>query len=203
MADQELIERLKKNEEQAWTDFFFEFDPLIRSVVCWKKWNFDEHMRADVSQKIRVELTEHVDRLEGKACLETYIKKICMYRCVDQIRKRVRRGELFVPLFESDRDGEEYERPIAAGDDFDPVREVALAERAEATHEALAAISEICATAIRHFYIDDLSYKQIAKKLGIAVNTVGSRLAKCLAKLRDVVRENPVLREDFRFEERA
>ena len=36
--------------------------------------------------------------------------------------------------------------------------------------------------AIRLFYLDGMAYKEIAGKLGIAVNTVGSRLAKMPGK---------------------
>jgi DNA-directed RNA polymerase specialized sigma24 family protein len=41
-----------------------------------------------------------------------------------------------------------------------------------------------CREAIRDFYIHDLSYKEMAAKRQMPINTVGTRLSRCLEKLK-------------------
>ena len=80
---------------------------------------------------------------------------------------------------------------------IDPIRSVILSERASLLRKILESIDKTCQTAIQMFYIQSLSYKEISEHLGIAVNTVGSRLAKCLNKLRGLIKSDPELGEDF------
>ena len=92
-------------------------------------------------------------------------------------------------------DMESLRRFEEAGEAFDPIKEVETYERGAALREQLKTLDETCRTAIQFFYVQALSYKEISARLGIAVNTVGSRLAKCLEKLRGMVEKDPFLRE--------
>ena len=51
--------------------------------------------------------------------------------------------------------------------------------------------------AIDAYYNQGLSYKEISEELGLAVNTVGSRLSKCLGKVKQNLQENPNFEEYF------
>jgi RNA polymerase sigma factor (sigma-70 family) len=53
--------------------------------------------------------------------------------------------------------------------------------------QALAQLDEASQACLRQFYVEGLSYKDMAAQQSVAVNTVGSRLSRCLDRLRDVL----------------
>ncbi len=187
---------LREGDNGAWESFFQEFDKLIGSVVAWSKWHFQPHVRDDILQGIREELTRAVPKADQIASMEHFIKRVCIRRCIDEVRRQVRTKQTLVPLARKNDDGGWREADIEAGDGFDPIRAVIASERAVALRQLLEGIGPTCKAAIRQYYLQELSYKEIAAETGIAINTVGSRLAKCLVKLRAMVEKDAMLRED-------
>ena len=52
---------------------------------------------------------------------------------------------------------------------------------------ALAQVDEVYRAAVALFYLDDLSYDEIARVLNIPVGTVKSRLSRGIAQLRNIL----------------
>ena len=183
------LEPLKAGDSKAWDGFFKEHDSLIRSVVAWPKWHFQPHTREDIAQHIRVDLTRAIPKFRGDSSLANYVKRICVRRCIDQVRREVRQKALFASgTFEGD-DGERTEIEFPAGPEFDPRETVLRSEQAKALSVIVEQLDNLCKTVIQQFYVQDLSYKEIADLNGITVNTVGARLSKCLNKLRALMKK--------------
>lgn len=192
-----IIDALQAGDQAAWSSFFAEFDPLLRSVAAWSKWRFPPHIQQDLVQDIRTELMRSVANFRQESSLAYFVKRICIHRCIDQVRRQVKQRETHVSLAVVDADGSSHDMDLPAGEEFDPIRAVVRFELASALKIQLDELDETCRTAVRQFYLDGLSYKEMSRKLGVAVNTVGSRLAKCLDKLRGLIAKNPSLREYF------
>lgn len=77
-------------------------------------------------------------------------------------------------------------------DALDPHDETIQQERVQNLRSTLEHLQETCQEIINLFYLKHLSYREISGQLGISKNTVGSRLAKCLDKLHEKLRRNPV-----------
>ena len=183
------LEALKEGNSDAWEDFFKEHDHVILSVVAWSKWHFAAHIREEIAQQIRVELTRAVPGFRGESSLTQFVKKIGIRRCIDQVRREARARTYLVPDTVRGEDGEYRHLDFEAGEEFDPRRSVQKTERAAALRELLKELDPSCKIAIRQFYLEEKSYKEIAGINGITVNTVGSRLSKCLEKLRSLMKE--------------
>lgn len=165
-------------------------ESLIRAVVTWGRWRFAPDVRDDVAQKIRLELLRHPEAIANAANSISLVKQICIRRCIDEVRRQIRERRVWA---------EEAGDDIAGDDaDINPRRLVERAERARVMRRLVEALDETCRIAICLFYVEEFSYREMADRLGIAINTVGSRLAKCLAKLRDDARGDPEFREYFR-----
>lgn len=184
---QSNLAALQAGDDAAWTSFFTEFDPLIQSVVSWPKWRFDAHTREDLCQIMRQAIVKSIGNLRKEGSLNAFVKRICVNRCIDKVRSEVRENQIMVPLAVRDSDGTWREPDLPAGDRFDPVVEIMANERARILKDTLAKISDDCRSIIQSFYRDGYSYKEISAQQGIAVNTVGSRLARCLSKLRELL----------------
>lgn len=185
------VEAMKKGDETAWNAFFSEYDPLIRSIVAWPKWHFEIHVREDLAQTVRTEVHRCISNLKQEAQLKAFVKRICVNRCIDEVRRQVRERQVLQPMAVKLEDGEWKEIDPGAGPEFDPVTTVIAAEKAADLKRALDGLESPCQTAIRQFYVEECSYKEMAEKEGISINTVGSRLARCLEKLRKLMKQDP------------
>ncbi|MBN1675598.1 MAG: sigma-70 family RNA polymerase sigma factor [Kiritimatiellae bacterium] len=193
-----LLDRLRAGDQQAWAEFFARYDPLLAAILAWPKWHFPPDTRQDVAQNIRVELTKSIGGLQDETKANAFVKTVCVHRCIDEIRRQ-RSGikKDTVPLTVRDRTGAEHEREIAAEGELDPHAAIALRELAAELRALVREAGPTCLEAIRAFYVEGLTYKEIATRLAVTVNTVGSRLSKCLEKLRGLIGKRGDLREYF------
>ena len=185
------VDALGRGDETAWNAFFSEYDPVIRSVVAWPKWHFEIHVREDLEQTIRAEIHRCISNLQQESQLKAFVKRICVNRCIDEVRRQVRERQVLRPMAVKIEDGEWKEIDPRAGPEFNPVTAVIAAERASELKRVLADLESPCRSAIQRFYVDGASYREMAELEGISINTVGSRLARCLEKLRKLMKHDP------------
>jgi len=189
VSESPITDALRRGDEQAWNVFFSQYESSIRSIAAWPKWHFDFHTQEDVIQTIRLAIIQSIDRLQSEPSLRAFVHKICVNRCIDLLRKQIREQNRLTPFGHWSEDGEWEDIDVAAGAEFDPVSVLQRCERAKILRAALARMDETCQTLIREFYIEGLSYKEMAQRHDIAVNTVGSRLSRCLDKLRVLLQQ--------------
>ena len=197
MSDQDLVSGLRRGDGGAWDEFHARFADTIRAVVGWGKWRFAPEVCEELRQTIHGDLAKAFAQGTEVGSLVRFVRTVCVRRCIDEVRRQIRSRERFVPIELEDDAGVVHERLVPAGPEFDPVREIALHERAQNLRLLMARMDPTCSMAIRRFYVDNRSYRDMADELGITVNTVGSRLAKCLNKLREMIGTDPFLREDL------
>jgi RNA polymerase sigma factor (sigma-70 family) len=186
-SDTALLEALRRGDASVWPVFFDRYDRLIRGIVGWHKWRFDSQLQEDMAQVARLEITKAIGSVADASKLAAFVKSTCVHRCIDEVRRQVRARQVMVSSYLQDVDDQRVEETVPAGESFDPIREIVRSEEAAELGRALDGIGDTCAAAIREFYCEGLSYREMAEKHGIAVNTVGSRLAKCLERLREMM----------------
>lgn len=179
------LPRLLANDETAWQSFFACYDREIRAIAAWQKWRFDENTREEVVQATRTSLAASLAQLRSPGALGAFVRRTCMHRCVDALRRRLRAQERLVPLGHWNEDGDWQDLDIADDGAFDPAASLQRLERAAGLRDALGRMDEPCRIVIHAFYVENRSYREMADAQGIAVNTVGSRLVRCLEKLRE------------------
>jgi RNA polymerase sigma factor (sigma-70 family) len=195
-ADRRLVHAIQAEEPAAWDRFLERFERLILGVVSWRKWHFSADVQQDVAQQIRTGLLRAVPSFKGESSLDHYVKTIAVRQCIGEVRRQVRDRQTFVSSVVDDEDGCR-EIDFAADEIDEPVRAVMLAERVRAIRRLLAMVEPKCARIIRQFYMERISYKELAELHGISIKTVGSRLARCLRKLHDLSKKDPELREEI------
>ncbi|MDD4103112.1 MAG: sigma-70 family RNA polymerase sigma factor [Kiritimatiellae bacterium] len=178
------IKDLRTGSEQAWKDFFAFFDSMIQSIAAWPKWNFEVHTREDVVQNIRISIVQSIGRLNSEQALQQFVKKICIHRCIDMLRGKMRDQARLLPITLFNEEGEQEDIDLPDGPESDPVYILRQAERAAELRAALGHLEQACRDGLRQFYFEGLSYKAMAASQGVSINTVGSRLSRCLEKLR-------------------
>jgi RNA polymerase sigma-70 factor (ECF subfamily) len=182
-SDDRLLRAVRHDGAAGWELFCAEFDPLIRSITKWPKWKFTKHEQQDVRQNIYVHLQTALPTFRRECSLAWFIKKIAMNKCIDEVRRQKRWRTVMTPITQQNGDGNWNEMEFETVDALDPHDEVIRKERRQLLHSAMKDMGKNCQETITLFYLKHCSYRQIADQLDISVNTVGSRLTKCLDKL--------------------
>ncbi|QHI69067.1 RNA polymerase sigma factor [Tichowtungia aerotolerans] len=193
-SDQKILNAVRRKDKTAWDVFFNQFDPLIRSILEWPRWKFSAQERQDVSQNIHLQLQKAVPKFKGKSSLRWFITRIAHQQCVNEVRRQVRENCFVVPSLQRTQTGDWNEKDFICPRTLDPYRELIRSERRSAVLDALKRLQETCRTSITLYYIENFTYQAIAEKLGISVNTVGSRLNKCLNKLHEDLCRHPLFK---------
>ncbi len=177
-----LFARLREGDQSAWSAFFEKYDPVIISIVSWNKWRFSPVARDEVAQAVRTALVKALPAYDQRSSFDYFLKQICIHHCIDEVRRQVRANQRLVPLFSEDECPPI--NPDSPPNTFNPVREIILKERADMLRGLLDKLQGKCQDIIQRFYLMGQSYDCIGDNLGVSVNTVGSRLARCLERLR-------------------
>lgn len=172
-----------------------ELEGTIRQVTGWPRWRFGVPVKEDITQKVLFELVRNPAGLDGADDRLMFARRIAVRRCIDEVRRQIRERQLVVSNT-GEADIALSER-AAADPAADPVRTIFMQERARSLARVLENLDGLCRQALQAFYFEGLSYTDMAAKDGIAVNTVGSRLARCVGKLRGLCANDSEMREYF------
>jgi RNA polymerase sigma-70 factor (ECF subfamily) len=169
-SDAELVAACRGGDHDAWCELVERFSRYVFAIT--QAFRLSEHDAEDVFQEVFARLYEHLDSLRSDEAVRPWIAQVARRQCIDRVRSGAR---------EQPADDELLE--IAADDRIEQLDE------AFAVHEALAALSASCQEILDRFFTRDESYRVIADALDLPPGTIASRISRCLARLRDELRE--------------
>ncbi len=145
----------------------------------------------DVTQEIFLTVFRRLDRFEEKARFSTWLYRVAINRCRDELRRRsfvkhTRPQSLDAPM---GADRESKIEPAAA--DPSPAEGAMADEAKEAVHKALARLPGESREILVLRDLQGLGYDAVAEVLSIPIGTVRSRLSRARGLLRDRLR--PIL----------
>jgi RNA polymerase sigma-70 factor (ECF subfamily) len=138
----------------------------------------DPHYGQDIAQETFIRVFAKRREYEAKSKFSTWIWRIALNLCYDELRRRARRAEssLATP-------GEDSGETEIAAAELAPDEVLAGSETGERVRRALMALSETyrAVLVLRHY--QDLKFREIAAVLGIPEGTVKSRMAEALSQM--------------------
>jgi len=167
-VDSELVDRCIRGDQTAWRALVLRYERLVYSValaICP-----DTEDASDIFQQVWMELYQRLSDIRRVEALPAWLITVTRRHASKTIRSRAGSE----PLDENLRDLRQQLGHI---------------EREYALERALAQLSGRCRTLIDllYFNIEEPSYAEIAKRLGIPVASVGPTRGRCLEKLRKVL----------------
>jgi RNA polymerase sigma-70 factor (ECF subfamily) len=195
-TEKRILAEALHNSDSGWELFFSKYDPMIGKITGWPRWHFTEEERLDVAQNIRVALQKSLPRFRQQSSLLWFIKQIAFRQCITEIRKQVRRNKVTIPLAQKSPNGNWDELEFADSATEDPHQQVVRKEETKSLYRAMTHLHETCKKSITMYYLHQMSYQEMSEQLGIKVNTVGSRLSKCLDKLHQQLRHDPAFKKE-------
>jgi RNA polymerase sigma-70 factor (ECF subfamily) len=173
-SDEEIIRGYLEGKASAHRSV----DGWIRPLVGSRHWGLRDDVD-DILQEVRRRLYENLlhDRFQRGSTLKTYVSQMAKYVCIEFLRRRNRARK-------SDLD------PATIPDTSDdPEGVLDQAQRRELARAALARLPDECRELFELIFVSELSYQDIAQKLGIAPGTVKSRAFRCRESLSRLIQK--------------
>ncbi|MGH7970885.1 MAG: RNA polymerase sigma factor, partial [Limisphaerales bacterium] len=141
----------------------------------------DAHRAEDLKQETFVRLFEKRRSYQNTGRFSTYLWRIALNLCYDELRRRERRRRF---IRENPQDSEaDFETEQSATEAPAPDAQAAQCEEGELVRRALLDLPEIYRTVLVLRHYEGLKLAQIAEVLEIPEGTVNSRMAEGLARL--------------------
>ncbi|MGC9316958.1 MAG: RNA polymerase sigma factor [Armatimonadota bacterium] len=185
LSEEELIRAARAGDDEA-------FDLLVeahyRSVYNTAYRMLGRPSAAsDATQTTFLRVYEALDSFRGDASLSTWLYRITMNVCLDELRRRKNEP---LSLTDEDDDGEPAGQRDLPDEAAEPAQTAEQRELQKLVHEAIARLPEDLRTVIVLYDIRGLSYREIAEVLEIPLGTVKSRLNRARGALKDEMAEH-------------
>jgi RNA polymerase sigma-70 factor (ECF subfamily) len=184
-VDRDLLQRCLAKQPGSWNDFVDRFLSLVYHVI-----HYTAHLRSarlspedveDIAAEVLLQIVADdykvLRQFKGQASLATYLTVIARRICIHELNRRqsvrdaIRRGD------------------VKAGEPVDdsPVAQKSM-ESLEEVEALLRKLSGQDREIVRLFYLEGRTYEEISTELDVPVNTVGAKLSRARAKLREMHR---------------
>jgi RNA polymerase sigma factor (sigma-70 family) len=171
-SDLRLIRACLNGNEQAWSALIRKYKNLIYSIPI--KYGASPEDAADIFQAVCLELFSELPRLRKKAALRSWLMTVTAHQAFHWKRRVRRRAEEeLTPLVEE-----------TVGGDPSPDL-IEQLEKEQMLREAVAQLPTRCQTMIRLLFYQEpqLSYREVAERLGLATGSIGFIRGRCLTRL--------------------
>ncbi len=187
-SDRELVEAAKAGDASA-------FDRLVdghyRSVYNTAYRMLGTPSAAsDATQSVFLRVYEALDTFRGEAAFSTWLYRITLNICLDELRRR--KNQPF-SLTEEDEDGEFAGERDLPDESDEPAITAEQRELQRLVHAALGRLPEDFRTVIVLYDLRGLAYQEIAEVLDVPLGTVKSRLNRARRALRNEMHEHAEL----------
>lgn len=173
--DYELAVACQSGDRKAFQKLVRQYQEKVRGLVY--SILGDPELLDDLVQEIFIKVYTSINRFEHRSNLGTWIYRITVNHCRDEIRRRKIRRFFSLEKMELD--------PVALNPSAD--KALLKKERVELVRWGLSKISEKHRAIIVLRDFEDMSYEDIAEVLNIELGTVKSRLNRARLALKDVI----------------
>ena len=171
-SDARLIRACLSGHEDAWSTLIAKYKNLIYSIPL--KYGATPQDAADIFQAVCLELFSELPRLRKPDSLRSWLITVTAHQSFHWSRKLRRRAEDELTDLEAEKLG--VDPPAAL---------IAQVEREQRLRAAVAALPPRCQEMIRllFFHQPQLSYREVAARLGLATGSIGFVRGRCLKRL--------------------
>jgi RNA polymerase sigma-70 factor (ECF subfamily) len=169
--DETLVREVKEGNISAFEELVIRYEKKLHSFVSYII--RDAAAAQDVVQETFISLYKTIDRIDTEKKLSAYLFSITRNFAISYLRSR----KIHAPLEAAEK---------VSGHD-NPELRLEKKDENRRIQEALDVIDHKYKQVIMLYYFDDLSYEEIASRLGVPVNTVRTHLKRAKEALRRVL----------------
>ena len=171
ISDEKLVRAAQKGDMAA----FEELVARHRDKIYARAFSMmrSEEDAVDLSQEAWVKGWQRLKQFQGESSFVTWMTRIVINLCLDQLRKQKRHRAESIELMEEESGGVERQMPVVTVNPTEGLERKELRQRID---KALGQLSNEHRTVLILHEFEELEYKEIAKKMGCSIGTVMSRL---------------------------
>jgi RNA polymerase sigma-70 factor (ECF subfamily) len=170
-SDEQLVKAAKKGNMAAFEELVARHRDKVYARAFSMMRNEDEAV--DLSQEAWVKSWQRLKQFQGESSFGTWMTRIVINLCLDQLRKRKRQRAESIEEMEAESGGVERQMAIVT---VNPTERLERGELRKKIDQALSQLSHEHRTALVLHEFEEMEYKQIAKTMGCSIGTVMSRL---------------------------
>ena len=183
-SDEQIMWRVRSNDDaEAFAELVNKWQGSIQRL-CVRMLG-DIHRGEDLAQEAFARLYAKRHQYEPAARFSTYLWRVALNLCYDELRRLKRRPETSLESFDTDEPFSILDSHASV--ETTPESELQNREQAELVREALQKLPEHyrAVVVLRHY--EDLKFREIADVLDIPEGTVKSRMAEGLQQLSEIL----------------
>ena len=178
MDDEALVKAAQKGTKEAFEELVARYRDKIYARAYSMMRNEDEAI--DLSQEAWVKGWQRLAQFQGEASFMTWMTRIVINLCSDQIRKLKRTRADSIEQLDEELGGVERQMPAI---NPNPTERLEREELRAKIDKALEQLSYEHRTALILHEFEEMEYKEIAKQMDCSIGTVMSRLFYARRKL--------------------
>lgn len=178
--------RVKMDDDaEAFADLVARWEKPIQRLCA--RMLGDAHRGEDLTQEAFARVFARRKHYEPTSKFSTFLWRVALNLCYDELRKINRRGEFSLDDAGADDDAPALQILDPAAPP--PDDQLAARERADTVRRAMRELSEPYRVVVVLRHYEGLKFREIADVLGIPEGTVKSRMAEALAQLSDLLNQ--------------
>jgi len=170
-SDEQLVKAAKKGNMAAFEELVARHRDKVYARAFSMMRNEDEAV--DLSQEAWVKSWQRLKQFQGESSFGTWMTRIVINLCLDQLRKRKRQRAESIEAMEEESGGVERQMAVVI---VNPTERLERGELRKKIDQALGQLSHEHRTVLVLHEFEEMEYKQIAKTMGCSIGTVMSRL---------------------------
>ena len=170
-SDEQLVAWAKDGDTEAFEELIHRHRDKIyaRAMIMMR----NEGDAVDLSQEAWVKAWQRLRQFQGESSFATWMTRIVINLCLDQIRRQKRTRAESIEELEEESGGVERQMPVVENNPTEGLETEELRRRID---EAMGKLTDAHRTVLVLHEFEGLEYKEIAKRVGISIGTVMSRL---------------------------
>ena len=171
LDDVSLVKAAQRGDMRAFEELVARHRDKIYARAFSMMRNEDEAV--DLSQEAWVKGWQRLKQFQGDSSFVTWMTRIVINLCLDQLRKQKRQRAESIELMEEESGGVERRMPVVT---TNPTERLERGELRARIDKALGQLSYEHRTVLILHEFEELEYKEIAKRMECSIGTVMSRL---------------------------
>lgn len=176
--DLALIAQVQQGQQAAFGILVGRYEQTIRGTVLGMLGQTVE--AEDVAQEVFIRFYKSIDNFRAESSLSTYLTRIAINLCLNELKKRQRDQQRIVPM-----QGEREQIIQIADQDADLARN----DTRQLIEQALQLLSEEFRSVLVLRLVEGYSVRETADILELPQGTVASRLARAQLKMRNLINQ--------------
>ena len=181
LDERKLVEKVLKGDERAKFDLYQAHKQKLYSFCVYMMGANDPAIE-DILQEVFLTAFQKLSQFEFRSSLNTWLTQICIHQCYRHFRQK---GRLVAQEQES-LEGLLRSKAMESAEEHSRSEELKV--KTEIVRSALEKMGSPCRQILELRSRSGASYVEIARTLKVPMGTVMSRLARCTADLREIVK---------------